>query len=78
MKGKKATLKNPSSRESCRYLAGKPYPRNTREFDSLGRLFSFQSCASHMPFSQEPFSQTSRKLVAKCTSLHFMLDSSPN
>ena len=39
------------------------------------------SASSHMlltcPFSLEPFSQTSRELVAKCIDLHFMLDSLP-
>ena len=73
VKGKKVTLKNPLSRKSREYLAGRPYPRNTREIDSLARLFSFQSCASHMPFSQEPFLRTSSELVAKCTDFHLSL-----
>ena len=73
VKGKKVTLKNPPSRKSRRYLARRPYPWNTREIDSLARLFSFQSCASHMPFSWEPFSQTSCELVAKCTDLQLSL-----
>ena len=55
------------------YLAGRPYLRDTRENDSLAQLFSFQSCASHMPFLREPFSRTSRELVAKCTDLHLSL-----
>ena len=73
VKGKKVTLKNPPGRESRRYLAGRPYPRNTREIDSLARLFNFQSCASYMPFSREPFSKISCELVAKCTDLHLSL-----
>ena len=73
VKGKKVTLKNPLSRESRGYLAGRPYPLNTREIDSLVRFFSFQSCTSHMPFLREPFSQTSYELVAKCTDLHLSL-----
>ena len=42
VKGKKVTLKNPPGREFCRYLAGQPFSRDTRETDSLARLFSFQ------------------------------------
>ena len=83
MKGKKVTLENPLSKMFCDYLTGKPYPRDTRENDSLAQLFNFQSCAPHMPFSQESFSQTSRKLLAKCTdpqlSLSFhQLNTKPN
>ena len=44
------------------YLKGRPYPRDTRKTDSLAQLFSFQSCASHLPFSQEPFLQASREM----------------
>ena len=55
------------------YLAGRPYPWDTHENDSLARLFSFQSYASHMPFSRKPFSQTSHELVAKCTDLQLSL-----
>ena len=77
VKGKKVTLKNLPDKESHGYLAGRPYPRNTCEINSLTQLFSFQSCVSHMPFSREPFLQTSRELVTKCTNLHFMLNSSP-
>ena len=73
VKGKKVTLKNSSSRMFRDYLVGRPYSRDTRENDSLARLFSFQSCAAHMPFSREPFSQTSRELVAKCTDLQLSL-----
>ena len=41
VKGKKVTFKNSPRRKSYGYLAGRPYPRNTREVDSLARLFSF-------------------------------------
>ena len=67
---KKITLKNSLGRMFRNYFAGRPYSRDTRETDSLARLFSFLSCAFHMPFSQEPFSQTSYELVSKCTDLH--------
>ena len=73
VKGKKVTLKNPQSKMFRNYLAGRPYPRDTDENDSLARLFSFQSHTPHMPFSREPFSQTSRELVAKCTDLQLSL-----
>ena len=35
------THKNPPGRMFCDCLAGRPYPRDTRENDSLARLFSF-------------------------------------
>ena len=73
VKGKKVTHKNPQSRMFRDYFAGRPYLWDTRENDSLARLFSFQSCASHMPFSREPFSRTSHELVAKCTDLQLSL-----
>ena len=57
VKGKKVTLKNPPSKESSGNVAGMSYPQNTRKIDSPTWLFSFQSCASHMPFSWEPFSR---------------------
>ena len=50
MKGREVTLKKPSGRMFCGCLAGRPYPRDIRENDSLARLFSFQSCAPHMLF----------------------------
>ena len=73
MKGKKVTLRNPLGRMFRDYLAGKPYSRDTRKTNSLARLFNFQSCASHMPFSREPFSQTSCELIVKCTDLQLSL-----
>ena len=41
VKGKKVTLKNPLNRMFRDYLAGQPYPWDTRQTDSLTRLFSF-------------------------------------
>ena len=73
VKGKKVILKNPLGRKSCGYLARRPYPWNIHEIDNLTRLFSFQSCASHMLFMLEPFSWTSREIVAKCTNLYLSL-----
>ena len=73
VKGKKVTLKNPPGKESRKYFARRPYLRNTREIDNLTQLFSFQLCASHMPFLRELFSRTFRELVAKCTDLHLSL-----
>ena len=73
VKGKKVTLKNLPGKMFRDYLAGRPYPRDTRENDSLAWLFSFQSCAPHMPFLQEPFSRTSHELVTKCTDLQLSL-----
>ena len=52
VKGKKVTLKKILQAES---LAGISREDLTHEIDSLAQLFSFQSCASHMPFSREPF-----------------------
>ena len=40
-----------------KYFAGRIYPQDTHEIDSLARLFSFQSCASHMALSRVSFSQ---------------------
>ena len=55
VKGKKVTLKNPLGRIFRDYLAGRPYPRDTRETDSLARLFSFKSCATHVATSRVSF-----------------------
>ena len=44
------------------YLVGRPYLRDTREIDNLARLFSFQSCASHVATSRVSFSRASRKI----------------
>ena len=73
MKGKKVTYKNPPDIVFRNYLAGNPYSRDTRENDSLARLFSFQSYAPYMPFSRETFSRTSRELVVKFTDLQLSL-----
>ena len=69
VKGKKVTLKNPLGRMFHNYLAGRPYPRDTRKNDNLAQLCSFQSYASHMPFRRNP----SRELLAKCTDLQISL-----
>ena len=57
VKGKKVTLKNPPGRMFRDYLVRRPYLQDTRENDSLARLFSFQSCAPHMALSRVSFSQ---------------------
>ena len=62
VKDKKVTLKNSLGRMFCEHLTGKPYPRDTREIDSLARLFSFQSCASHVAFLRVSFLRASRKI----------------
>ena len=54
VKGMKVSLKNPLSRMFRKYLARRPYLRDTRENDSLAQLFSCESCASHMPFCGNP------------------------
>ena len=74
VKGKKVTLKKPSGKIFPEYFVGKPYPRDTRETNNLARLFSFQSCASQVPFSWEPFSRANRETALI---LNFILDSSP-
>ena len=61
----KVSLKNPPSRMFCDYLAGRPYSQDTRENDSLARLFSFQSCAPHVLFR----GLASCELLAKSTDL---------
>ena len=73
VKGKKVIHKNPPGRMFRDCLAGRPYPRDTRENDSLAWLFSFQSYTPHMPFSWEPFLRTSCELVVKCTDLQLSL-----
>ena len=69
VKGKKVTLKNPQGRIFYDYLAGRPYLRDIHKNDSLARLFSFQSCASHVPFC----GLASRKFLAKSTDLQISL-----
>ena len=56
VKNKKVTLKNLPSKMFRDYLVGRPYPQDTCKTDSLTRLFSFQSCASHMATSWVSFS----------------------
>ena len=55
VKGRKVTLKKSPGRMFRDYFAGRPYSRDTREIDSLTRLFNFQSCASHMATSRVSF-----------------------
>ena len=56
VKGMEVTLKKPLGRMFRDCLVGRPYPRDTRENDSLARLFSFQSCAAHVVLSRLSFS----------------------
>ena len=56
VKSKKVTLKNLPGRMFRNYLVRRPYPQDTCEIDSLTRLFSFQSCASHVATSRVSFS----------------------
>ena len=73
VKGKEFTHKNPLGRMFRDCLAGRPYPRDTRENDSLARLFNFQSCAPHMLFRD----LASRELLVKSIDSSFKLESSP-
>ena len=79
MKGKNVTLKNPLGIRFREYLAGRPYPRDTRETDNLARLFSFQHVLLTWLFRRF----ASRELLAKSTefqlnlSLH-QLNTKPN
>ena len=57
VKGREVTLKKPLGRMFCDYLAGRSYPRDTCENDSLAWLFSFQSCAPHVALLRLSFSQ---------------------
>ena len=73
VKGKEVTHKNPPGKMFRDCLAGRPYPRDTRDNDSLARLFNFQSCAPHMLFC----GLASRELLAKSIDSSFKLESSP-
>ena len=73
VKGKEFTHKNPPGKMFRDCLAGRPYPRDTRDNDSLARLFNFQSCAPHMLFC----GLASRELLAKSIDSSFKLESSP-
>ena len=76
VKSKKVTLKNPLGRIFCDYLAGMPYPRDTRENDNLARLFSFQSCAPHMALSRVSFSQN--PLILHLSLIFHQINTKPN
>ena len=69
VKSREVTLKKPLGRMFCDCLAGRSYPRDTCENDSLARLFSFQSCAPHVLFR----GLASRELLAKSTDLQISL-----
>ena len=73
VKGKEVTHKNPLGKMFRDCLVGMPYPRDTRESDSLARLFSFQSYAPHVLFR----GLASHELLAKSTDSSFKLESSP-
>ena len=70
VKGKKVTLKNPPGRMFREYLVGRAYLRDTLETNSLARLFSFQSCASHVATSRVSFSQNPLDLQLNFESLN--------
>ena len=76
MKSKKVTLKNPPDRMFRDYLAGGPYPRDTRENDSLARLFSFHSYALHMALSRVSFSRN--PLILHLSLIFHQLNTKPN
>ena len=76
VKGRKVTLKKPPGRMFRNYLAGRPYPRDIRENDSLARLFSFQSCAAHVVLSRLSFSRNPL-ILHLSLSLH-QLNTKPN
>ena len=71
VEGKKATLKNPLGRMFCEYLMGRPCLRETREIDSLARLFRFQ----HVLLTWLFCGLASHELFAKftCSSTHSRL-----
>ena len=62
VKGREVTLKKPLGRMFRECLVRRPYPWDTRESDSLARLFSFQSCAPHVALSWLSFSRASREI----------------
>ena len=62
VKDKQVTLKKPPDRKFCDYLTRRPYPRDTRENDSLAQLFSFQTCTLHMALSRVSFSRASHEI----------------
>ena len=69
----KVSLKNLPGKMFRDCLAGRPYPRDTCENDSLARLFSFQSYASYVLFH----GLAPRELLTKSTDSSFKLKSSP-
>ena len=71
VKGKKVTLKNPPSRGSCGYLAGRPYPRDTRE-NQLSPSCPDSSHSSHASL----YGMLTRELPAKTALVFNSLESS--
>ena len=65
VKVKKVILKNPPSREFREYLTRVPYLRNTCEILQAGMTLQLLTCASHVPFSHEPFSKATRESITK-------------
>ena len=57
-------------------LVGRPYLRDTRENDSLARLFSFQTFAPHVAVSQVSFSRN--PLILHLNLSHYQLNTKPN
>ena len=76
MKGTKVTLKNPSGKIFRDYLAGRTYPRDTHENDSLVWLFSFHLCAPHMALSRVSFSRN--PLILHLSLILHQLNTKPN
>ena len=76
VKSKKVTLKNPLGKMFHKYLARRPYPRNTHETNSLAQLFNFQSCASHVTTLRVSFSQNPLDLQLNLSLLQ--LNTKPN
>ena len=73
VEGKEVTHKNNPGKMFCDCLAGRPYPRDTHENDSLARLFSFQSCAPYVLFC----GLASHELLTKSIDSSFKLETSP-
>ena len=54
----------------------RPYSRDTRETDSLARLFNFQLCASHVATSRVSFSRNPLDLQLSLS--FYQLNTKPN
>ena len=62
VKGRELTLKKPPGRMFHDCLAGRSYLQDTRENDSLARLYSFQSSAPHVALLRLSFSRVFREI----------------